>query len=84
MALRELIQLVHEPVGDAARVECEVEALARSVGEAPHAPLVVANVTAVVLATALNFLLNRGVTFKSASNPVRSLVLYLNLRTWSS
>ena len=37
--LREIVQLVHESVGDAARVEREAEALARRVGEAPHAAL---------------------------------------------
>ena len=37
------------------------------------------NVVAVVVATAFNFLLNRTVTFKSTSSPVRSLVLYLLL-----
>ncbi len=39
-------------------------------------PLEAANITAVVLATIYNFLLNRSVTFKSTSNPLRSLVLY--------
>lgn len=36
----------------------------------------VANVTAVATATVCNFLLNRGFTFQSTSNPVRSAVLY--------
>ena len=38
-----------------------------------------ANVTAVVVSTVFNFLVNRNVTFKSTSNPLRSLVLYLIL-----
>jgi putative flippase GtrA len=42
-------------------------------------PLAVSNVSATVVATAVNFLLNRNVTFKSTSNPVRSLVLYIML-----
>lgn len=42
-------------------------------------PLAVSNVSATVVATAVNFLLNRNVTFKSTSNPVRSLVLYIVL-----
>ncbi|MBQ9020487.1 MAG: GtrA family protein [Eggerthellaceae bacterium] len=37
------------------------------------------NIVAVLVATAANFLLNRNVTFKSTSNPVRSLVLYVLL-----
>lgn len=39
----------------------------------------IANVTAVVIATVFNFLVNRNVTFKSTSNPARSLALYLAL-----
>lgn len=42
-------------------------------------PLAVSNVSATVVATAVNFLLNRNVTFKSTSNPMRSLVLYIVL-----
>ena len=42
-------------------------------------PLAVANVTAVVVSTVFNFLVNRNVTFKSTSNLLRSLVLYLIL-----
>ncbi len=42
-------------------------------------PLAAANVTAVVVSTVFNFLVNRNVTFKSTSNPLRSLVLYLVL-----
>lgn len=42
-------------------------------------PLAAANVTAVVVSTVFNFLVNRNVTFKSTSNPLRSLVLYLIL-----
>ena len=38
-----------------------------------------ANVTAVVVATATNFALNRNVTFKSTANPLLSLVKYLVL-----
>ena len=41
--------------------------------------VVVANVCAVVASTAFNFLLNRTLTFKSASNPARSVLLYLLL-----
>lgn len=43
------------------------------------APVVVANVAATVIATATNFLLNRGVTFKSTANPARSALLYIGL-----
>ena len=42
-------------------------------------PLAAANVVAVVVSTVFNFLVNRNVTFKSTSNPLRSLVLYLIL-----
>ena len=42
-------------------------------------PLAAANVTAVVVSTVFSFLVNRNVTFKSTSNPLRSLVLYLLL-----
>ena len=42
-------------------------------------PLAPSNIAATVIATATNFLLNRNVTFKSTSNPVRSLVLYMLL-----
>lgn len=41
-----------------------------------HLPIEYSNVIATVIATATNFLLNRNVTFKSTSNPVRSLILY--------
>ena len=41
-----------------------------------HVPLAPSNVIATLVATATNFLLNRNVTFKSTSNPLRSLVLY--------
>ncbi len=37
------------------------------------------NVIALVCSTTYNFLMNRNFTFKSASNPARSLVLYLLL-----
>lgn len=37
------------------------------------------NIIALVASTTLNFTLNRSVTFKSAANPMRSLVLYLAL-----
>lgn len=37
------------------------------------------NVTATVVATAANFLLNRTVTFNSTSNPARSVALYITL-----
>lgn len=42
-------------------------------------PITYSNVIAVVVATAFNFLMSRNVTFKSTSNPARSLVLYLIL-----
>lgn len=42
-------------------------------------PIPPSNITAIVIATAFNFLMNRNVTFKSTSNPLRSLVLYLLL-----
>ena len=42
-------------------------------------PLAPSNVAATVAATLANFLFNRGVTFQSSSNPLRSLVLYLLL-----
>lgn len=41
--------------------------------------LILSNVAATVVATATNFILNRSVTFKSSSSPVRSLALYLLL-----
>lgn len=39
-------------------------------------PLEPSNVLATIVATATNFLLNRSVTFKSSSSPVRSAILY--------
>ncbi len=44
----------------------------------------ISNVSAVVVATACNFLLNRSVTFKSTSNPVRSGVLYILLLVFNT
>ena len=44
-----------------------------------HIDIVAANVCAVVASTAYNFSLNRTITFKSASNPLRSAVKYLLL-----
>ena len=44
-----------------------------------HVPVAPANISAVVVATIFNFLMNRNVTFKSTSHPVRSLFLYLLL-----
>lgn len=41
--------------------------------------LTYSNVIAVVISTTFNFLMSRNVTFKSTSNPVRSLALYLLL-----
>lgn len=62
--------------GSSALIELAIfEGLYRLVGLAV-AP---ANIIAVVLATAYNFLMNRQVTFRSTANPVRSLVLYLLL-----
>ena len=37
------------------------------------------NIIAVVVSTAVNFAMNRSVTFRSTSNPIKSLVLYLML-----
>ena len=55
-----------------------------------HVSVAPANIIAVVVATVFNFLMNRNVTFKSTSNPVRSLILYLllfganlGLSTWA-
>ena len=39
-------------------------------------PVYIANPASLTVATVYNFLMNRNVTFKSTSNPVRSLVLY--------
>ena len=44
--------------------------------EVLHLPLELSNVCATLVATAANFLINRNVTFKSTSNPLKSLVLY--------
>lgn len=44
-----------------------------------HWPLAVSSVTSIVVSTAFNFLMNRNATFKSTSNPARSLLLYLVL-----
>lgn len=44
-----------------------------------HVGVAPANIIAVVVATVFNFLMNRNVTFKSTSNPVRSFILYLLL-----
>lgn len=44
-----------------------------------HVGVAPANISAVVVATVFNFLMNRNVTFKSTSNPMRSLILYLLL-----
>ena len=41
--------------------------------------IIVSNVSAIILSTTYNFLLSRGVTFKSTSNIMRSLILYLIL-----
>lgn len=41
--------------------------------------ITISNVTAAVTATAFNFLVNRGWSFKSASNFTRSVILYLIL-----
>ena len=40
---------------------------------------VISNLVSVGVSTVFNFLVNRSFTFKSTSNPVRSLVLYLLL-----
>ena len=44
-----------------------------------HVGVAPANIIAVVVATVFNFLMNRNVTFKTTSHPVRSLFLYLLL-----
>lgn len=62
--------------GSSALIELAIFHLLHSVLTLAVAP---ANITAIVIATAYNFLLNRSFTFKSTSNPVRSLVLYLIL-----
>ena len=41
--------------------------------------LALSNVTAVAIATLLNFMLNKGVAFKGSSNFIRSLILYIIL-----
>ncbi|WP_242960795.1 GtrA family protein [Clostridium peptidivorans] len=41
--------------------------------------LTLSNIIAVVIATAINFLINRGWSFKSSSNLSKSLMLYLIL-----
>lgn len=42
-------------------------------------PVEPSNVIAVITATTFNFLMNKSVTFKGTSNPLRSLILYLLL-----
>ncbi len=42
------------------------------------------NVAAVAVATLCNFLLNRSFTFRSGSNPVRSMVLYVALLAFNT
>lgn len=44
-----------------------------------HCAVFVSNISAVFCSTIFNFLMNRSFTFSSASNPVRSAVLYLLL-----
>lgn len=46
--------------------------------------LTLSNITAVVIATAINFLVNRGWSFKSSSNLSRSLILYLILFSFNT
>ena len=41
-----------------------------------HIVVGIANTIATIIATSLNFILNRSVTFKSTSSPTRSIVLY--------
>ncbi|MGI6220706.1 MAG: GtrA family protein [Coriobacteriales bacterium] len=62
--------------GSSALIELALFHLLHSVLTLAVAP---SNITAIVVATACNFLLNRSLAFKSTSNPVRSLVLYLIL-----
>ena len=62
--------------GSSALIELALFHLLHSVLSLAVAP---ANITAIVVATAYNFLLNRSFTFKSTSHPVRSLVLYIIL-----
>lgn len=42
------------------------------------------NVAAVAVATLCNFLLNRSFTFRSGSNPIRSMVLYVALLAFNT
>ena len=62
--------------GSSALIELALFHLLHSVLSLAVAP---ANITAIVVATAYNFLLNRSFAFKSTSSPVRSLILYLIL-----
>lgn len=44
-----------------------------------HFPIELSNIAAICCSTAFNFLMNRSFTFKSTSNPLRSLLLYIAL-----
>ena len=44
-----------------------------------HLPIELSNIAAICCSTVFNFLMNRNFTFKSTSNPLRSLVLYVIL-----
>ena len=44
-----------------------------------HFPVGISNVCAVLIATTYNFIINRNVTFKSSTNPIRSSILYICL-----
>lgn len=46
--------------------------------------LTLSNITAVVIATAINFLINKEWSFKSSSNLFRSLILYLILFSFNA
>ena len=49
-----------------------------------HLSVSLSNVTAVVVATILNFLLNRNLAFKGSSNFTRSLILYIILFSFNT
>ncbi|MEF9841582.1 MAG: GtrA family protein [Raoultibacter sp.] len=47
-------------------------------------PVAFSNISALVVATTFNFLMNRTYAFKSSSNPAKSVVLYLILFTFNT
>ena len=62
--------------GSTALIELTLYTLFRRV---IHLELAVSNISATVCATTFNFIVNRGWSFKAASNLSRSLVMYLLL-----